>query len=400
MDISYFILIIITSVVFVILAFSSVYIFTFSIAGLLYHDPEIKNDKKHRIAVLIPGYKEDNVILDVASISLEQNYPHDLYDVIVIADSFNPDTLEKLRELPLKLIEVSFDKSTKSKALNKAFEILPDIYDLAIILDADNIMEGDFLEKVSHSFSDQTQVLQGHRIAKNLNTNFAVLDAVSEEVNNHIFRKGHRVVNLSAALIGSAMVFRYSLLKEYMKRIKAIGGFDKELEMNLLRDGIKIDYLNKALVYDEKISHSDNFKGQRKRWLAAQFIYFGRFAKSGITELITKGNIDFFDKVLQMILIPRVLLLGVLFLLNLILLPIKLFGNQSWFYHTLFPGYYLWLSLLITVSVAILMAIPGRLYSLRTLKALLSLPKGFLLMFLTILNLKGANKKFIHTKHG
>jgi cellulose synthase/poly-beta-1,6-N-acetylglucosamine synthase-like glycosyltransferase len=45
---------------------------------------------------------------------------------------------------PIKLIEVSFDKSTKSKALNKAMATLDQDYDIAVVLDADNVMAPDF----------------------------------------------------------------------------------------------------------------------------------------------------------------------------------------------------------------------------------------------------------------
>lgn len=34
------------------------------------------------------------------------------------------------------------------------------------------------------------------------------------------------------------------------------------------------------------------------------------------------------------------------------------------------------------------------------LKSILSLPKGFLLTLLALLKMKGASKKFIHSKHG
>ena len=99
-----------------------------------------ENVKLKKMAVLIPGYKEDAVILDVARKALQQDYPPSLYDVVVIADSFQKDTLERLSHLPIKVIEVSFEKSTKSKALNKAMANLSDSYDVAVVLDADNIM--------------------------------------------------------------------------------------------------------------------------------------------------------------------------------------------------------------------------------------------------------------------
>jgi hypothetical protein len=61
---------------------------------------------------------------------------------------------------------------------------------------------------------------------------------------------------------------------------------------------------------------------------------------------------------------------------------------------------YLWWAAFAATFIAFLLAIPSKFYNARTLKAVMSLPKGFLLMFLSLFKLKGANKKFIHTQHG
>ncbi|MEL6483393.1 MAG: glycosyltransferase family 2 protein, partial [Bacteroidota bacterium] len=290
---------------------AALYIFVFAFAGLFSaRKRNPKSDRQHRFAVLIPGYKEDNVIIEVAEHALRQNYPENSFEVVIIADSFLPKTLNALKALPIRLVEVSFEKSTKSKALNKAMETIGDGYDIALVLDADNLMEPDFLTKMNRAFNSGFRIVQGHRIAKNQNTPMAILDAISEEINNHIFRKGHRVLGLSSALIGSGMAFDYAFFKEMMANVNAIGGFDKELELKLLRDGNTIEYLNDAYVLDEKVQKSEVFANQRKRWLSAQFVYFRRYVLSGLKELFLKGNLDFADKVYQMVSPPRVLLLG------------------------------------------------------------------------------------------
>ena len=63
-------------------------------------------------------------------------------------------------------------------------------YEIAVVLDADNIMAADFLTKINTAFDKGFTAVQGHRTAKNINNSWAVLDAISEEINNHIFRKG------------------------------------------------------------------------------------------------------------------------------------------------------------------------------------------------------------------
>ncbi len=369
--------------------FASAYIFIFSFAALFpARNKKIINSEMRKFAVMIPGYKEDSVICEVAEDALKQDYPQEKYDVIIIADSFKPETIEALRKFPIKVIEVSFDLSTKSKALNKAMEELGDNYDVALVLDADNLMEISFISKVNNAFNKGYMAVQGHRIAKNVNTRFAILDAVSEEVNNMIFRKGHRVVGLSAALIGSGMAMEYAYFKKMMKSIKAVGGFDKEIELQMLKERKVIEFLSDAYVLDEKVQKAEVFKNQRRRWLSAQLHYFSMDFMTSLKHLLLKGNLDYFDKAIQFIQPPRIMLLGFLIFINIISL---LFNTLTW--------KYIWLGVLAATVLTFIFSVPLKFYNLRTLRAIISLPKAFLLMFLSLLKLKGANKKFIHTEH-
>lgn len=368
----------------------AVYLFFLSISGLFRrYKPAPESAVMRRFAVLIPAYKEDVVILEVAEDATKQDYPKELYDVIVIADKLKPETIVKLQSMPIKVIEVKFDKSTKSKSLNMAFEQLPDHYDVALILDADNIMEKSYIRKLNNGLSRGFFGVQGHRVAKNMNTSVAILDAASEEINNHIFRRANRALGLSSSLIGSGMAFEYQPFKKIMQGIEAIGGFDKELELYMTKHRLKVDYIEDAYVYDEKVQSFDNFSNQRKRWLSAQFIYLRRSFGSALTQLLTRGNIDFFNRSFQHIFLPRVLLLGSLslfFMLSLLL-------DRSIFTC-------LWTGLFATICLTLLLAVPRKMYNKQTLNAILYLPKGIWLMFKALLSIKGANNTFIHTTHG
>lgn len=378
----------------IVLMLATLYIFVFALAGLLYRQrPYAKNPALRKIAVLIPGYKEDEVIIEVAKDALSQDYPQDLYDVVIIADSLQEETLQKLKELPIKVIEVKFDKSTKSKALNKAMEQLIDKYDLAVVLDADNLMSVDFLSKVNASFETGIMAVQGHRAAKNMDTSLAILDAVSEEINNHIFRKGHRVLGLSSAIIGSGMAFKYEFFKEMMASVTAIGGFDKEIELKMLKNRHKIGYLDDALVYDEKVQKAEVFSNQRRRWLSAQLHYFRQDFLKSLAALITRGNLDYFDKAIQFIQPPRILLLAAVIFTSVAFPLLNLyFGMEFWYSQ-------LWFMVAGLCVLAFAFSIPGSFYNKHTFRALGSLPKGMLLMLGSLLKIRGANKTFIHTKH-
>jgi cellulose synthase/poly-beta-1,6-N-acetylglucosamine synthase-like glycosyltransferase len=367
----------------------------FAFAGVFYKQATYAEyPKMRKIAVLIPGYKEDAVIIDVAKDALTQDYPHKLYDVIIIADSFQSQTIHQLKEMPLIVIEVEFDKSTKSKALNKAMDQITSEYEIAVVLDADNLMATDFLSRINSVFEQNFIAVQGHRAAKNMDTPFAVLDAISEEINNNIFRKGHRVLGLSSAIIGSGMAFEYTYFKKLMSGVTAIGGFDKEIELKLLQQNYKIAYLDNAYIYDEKVQKAEVFSNQRRRWLSAQLHYFKQDFFLSLKALITKGNVDYFDKAIQFIQPPRILLLTAVLVLGIAFFLLNIYSNANALFN------YLWGFVIVLCILAFLFSVPRKFYTITTLRALASLPKGMVLMFGSLLKIKGANKQFIHTKHG
>ncbi len=381
------------------LGLTTLYLLFFAISGIFSSKQSTIHSKNTRkIAILIPGYKEDFVIIETVKQAMLQKYPQNKFDIIVIADSFKSNTISELKTLPIKLIEVVFDVSTKAKALNKAMEIIDNDYDIALVLDADNIIEQDFLTKINLAFNKGFKVVQAHRVAKNINNSFAILDAVSEEINNYIFRKAHRTVGLSAALIGSGMAFDYNLFKSTMSKINAVGGFDKQLEMFLLKNGYVIEYLENAIIKDEKVQKSEVFANQRRRWLSAQFIYFWENIANSIITLITKGNIDYFDKVVQMGQLPRLILLGIISFITILYSIIFVFAPAKLNFFAL--NLYHWLAILGLLMLSLFLSVPQKYYNTKTLKALLILPKGFSVMFLSMIKFRGANKKFIHTQHG
>ena len=226
---------------------------------------------KRRFAVFFPAYKEDRVIVETVESFLRQDYPADSYEVVVISDRMQDRTNERLSGLPVTLLRVDFENSSKARALTFAVDKLDrKRYDVAVVMDADNTVQPDFLRRLNETFETGTRAVQAHRQAKNRNTPTAVLDAVSEEINNAVFRAGHIRSGLSSALIGSGMAFDYGWFRDNIRKT-CTAGEDKELEALLLKLGIYIHYLPDVPVYDEKTQRGEAFGNQRRRWLAAQF---------------------------------------------------------------------------------------------------------------------------------
>lgn len=364
------------------------YLFLLACSGkFFYRRKEAQAAPEKRIAVLVPAYKEDGIILSTASSLLRLDYPTALYDVYIIADSFQPQTVAELKQLPIQVLEVAFEKSTKTKSLNEAFSRIGKPYDIALICDADNILAKDFLKKINAAFVQGERAVQGQRVAKNLDTSFAILDACSEGINNNMFRRGPDALGLSSSVIGSGMAFEFALVKQVMSEISAIGGFDKILQLKIVERGIRIQFLDDALIFDEKVDSSHAFKQQRKRWVSSQFIYLRQFFFPAIRQFF-KGNVSYFNlAIANNLVLPRAFLL--------ILLPLMT-ALAFFLHHPLAPAA---LGMLGLYVLSLLISLPAILVNRDLFIAILKLPKAIGVMVVALFQMKKAKETFIHTVH-
>lgn len=372
---------------FVITSLTVLYLFIFAIAATIKRGDTYPNPvKKNRFAILFPCYQEDAVIESSIRSFLEQDYPKDKYDIVVISDHMKEETNNRLKQLPIILLEADYENSSKAKALNFAMEKLDESkYDIVVIMDADNTTTPDFLYHLNCTYAAGSNAIQAHRIAKNRNTNVAVLDAVSEEINNSIFRAGHVRLGFSSALIGSGMAFDYRWFKENIVFVASIGE-DKEIEALLLKQHIYIEYLDKVYVYDQKTQKKEAFNKQRRRWMAAQYSSLSH-AFPDLFSAIANRNFDYADKIIQWMMLPRIILIGLMILFGTLLA----FINWEWSIK--------WWILLSLLILTFCIAIPNYLVDKQFTKAVKSVPILGIHMALNMFRLKGAKKKFIHTEH-
>lgn len=380
---------ILDTILFIILGFSVLYLFVFSVLSLKKWNVKYPvSDTHYKIAVFIPAYKEDSVIEKSIRALILQDYPREHFDIVVISDQMGDQVNGRLAKMPLILLTPQFEKSSKAASLNFAVDYLASVskkYDIVTVLDADNIVEPEYLQDICNAYDQNIVAMQCHRVAKNRDTEVAVLDAVSEEINNSIFRKGHVNAGLSSALIGSGMAFDYKWFAENIKLVFTAGE-DKEIEKLLLKQGIYIDYLNDTLVYDEKVSRAGAFYSQRRRWIAAQFDVFA-LAVRDLPRAVWSGNIDYCDKLFQWAMLPRVVLLGLIALIAL--------GVFFWDWQSSLK----WWILLLMLLFSLAFATPDYLVDKRFKKALRRIPLIGLMMTVNLFRTKNVNNHFIHTKH-
>lgn len=384
--------------IWLLLAASGAYILFFALVSLLWKKPvsrlsayltnkvlSLHVGEHYKYLILYPAYNEDRVIVTSVHQFLGQYYPYEKFHVAVISDHMQPETNDKLKALPITLLTPVFEKSSKAKAMQYAMDQIKEDYDYVVILDADNVVDSDFLEKLNEVCAKGFKAIQCHRCAKNSNNDIAVLDGVSEEINNTIFRKAHNRIGLSSALIGSGMCFDFKWFKENVYKLTTAGE-DRELEALLLMQGVYIHYEESIPVFDEKVSNKDNFQKQRLRWMTAQIQSLLHLLPH-VPHAIISGNIDLIDKTVQQALIPRSMLIVLTFMMACLITLLSKVWCLKW-----------WL-LFLFICISLYVATPRQLRSHSVFGKILSIPLLVWKMILNILKIDRKNTDFIHTTH-
>ena len=372
-------------------ALSVGYIFFYALTYALVPTHRVKGQsnkstiEQRSFLVIFPAYGEDIVILHTISSFLNQHYPQDKYSIVVVSDHMSEETNAKLSELPISLLQPQFEKSSKAKALQFAFDNTKDNYDNIVILDADNVVKPDFLERLNHICDQGFTAIQCHRCAKNANNNIARLDGISEEINNSLFRMGHNNIGMSSALIGSGMCFNFDWFKTHV-HLLSTAGEDREIEKMLLIEHIFIKYAADIDVYDEKVGNEENFQRQRQRWMSAQLNSLLSMMEN-LPKSIIELNINYIDKTIQQMLIPRSMLLIGTFIWSLIMSVIALTWALKW-----------WLLFILT-SLSLWIAIPRKMRNGTLAKLITHLPRLTWKMLSNIRHIDRKNREFIHTTH-
>ncbi len=383
-----------------IVAASAAYVCFFAIISLFYskddtfiynRSPHLIGHELRRFLVLFPAYKEDRVIINSVEQFIEQDYPEDHYTVAVISDHMQPETNKTLAEYPIQLLQPTFEKSSKAKALQYAINTIEEqvlrnsTFDYVVILDADNVVQPSFLSQLNVLCNSGYDVIQCHRCAKNADNKVAVLDGVSEEINNTLFRKAHNRLGLSSALIGSGMCFKYDLFHKNVHML-VTAGEDREMEALLLRQNVFIKYAADIHVFDEKVSNQDNFQRQRMRWMTAQIQSLLTMLPD-IPQTLLHGNINYVDKTVQQALIPRSMLIIILGGMSVLMTLVNPVWSIKW-----------WI-LFGSLALSLFIAIPGPL-RVRSFSKALAIPGLVLRMIKNLLHIDHKNTDFIHTEHG
>ncbi len=221
---------------------------------------------EYTFAVLIPAHNEEKTIGGLISSIKNTDYPQNKIDIFVISDECSDNTAEIARNCGVNVIERC--KSTnKGDALKEGISFVEDMgYDCVAVFDADNVVDKDFFTYIAEYISSGASVVQGYVDSKNPDASW-VSNAYSiwYWITNRLFQAGRGKLSLGCRINGTGFVIKSDVLDKVKWNTKT-SAEDSEYTAILALNGIKVDFCERAVVFDEKPERFSDSAIQRRRW--------------------------------------------------------------------------------------------------------------------------------------
>lgn len=284
------------------------------------------SDKYNHFTILIPARNEEAVIKDVILSFKNQKYPKDKCEIIAVVNNTTDNTLGVCNAEGVRTILCEREIKNKGDALKEAFDRLKnDITDAYIIMDADNVVNDEFLSEMNKCLNEGALVAKSNMdIKAKENTWVSSCYAIYFFIQSILFSIPRNNIGASGAINGTGIMIKKEVIDKYGFNVKTITE-DLEFMAICALNNIKIRYVRGAVCYAE---HPSDFKVsmvQRRRWTRGIyegfFIYFSRLIKS----LIKKPSVEVIDSLL-IYSTPLVFIFSVIsVLINLLVVPLKIF---------------------------------------------------------------------------
>jgi len=334
--------------------------------------------------IIVTAYGQTHTLKPAIDSLLRMNYTN--YLIYVVADNCDVSGLnfEDKRVILLRPEEV-LQSNTRSHFY--AIKRFKRDHKYLTIIDSDNLVHPEYLNELNIAFQHGYEAVQGVRKAKNLDTVYACIDAVQDIYYHFYDREVLFALKSSATLAGSGMAFTTKLYRDCLEHLDITGaGFDKVLQLEIIKKGHRIAFAKYAIVFDEKTSKSDQLVKQRARWFNTWFRYAGLGVSLTLNSL-SKFNWNGF-------------LFGLMFLrppLFLIVLSCFVLMIGSFFVSALLV--YCWIGAFVLFNLAFLLALVHSKAEKRIYKSLTGIPLFIFYQVLSLLKIRKANKISVATQH-
>ncbi len=268
-----------------------------------------ENSYQPKVAVLVPAYNEEKVIVRTVRAVLASTYPN--LRVIVIDDGSRDETLEVTRrafaaeEAAGRVVILTKPNFGKAEALDYGLQHLQG-EEIFVGIDADTVIAPDAIGRlVPHFLNPKVGAVAGNaKVGNRVNlwTRWQALEYITSQ---NFERRALNTLGAVSVVPGALGAWRTSAVLE-------AGGYhtdtvaeDADLTMALLQRGYRVQYEDMALAYTEAPVNANGLMRQRFRWsfgiLQSVWKHRSAFTRKGVLGWVALPNIVIFQIILPLV---------------------------------------------------------------------------------------------------
>jgi cellulose synthase/poly-beta-1,6-N-acetylglucosamine synthase-like glycosyltransferase len=238
--------------------------------GRFGHEPESTLVAAPRFAVLVPAHNEEMLIGKALQSLAALDYPTDRFTINVIADNCTDHTADIARAAGAVVFERANDeKRGKGYALAWAFERLMHDdarYDAYVVLDADAVVDSQFLRALAGGVARGALALQSHNAVLNAaESETSALRWLALSLMNYIRPLGRNVLGGSSTLTGNGMCLTHELLARHPWQAFGLSE-DYQYYLSIVASGEKALFVPRANVRSVMPTTARQLTTQDIRW--------------------------------------------------------------------------------------------------------------------------------------
>ena len=283
---------------------------------------------KTRFAFVVPAHNEEHGIKQTLQSLMAVDYPHKLFDVVVVADNCDDETASIAKAAGAVVLErYSDEERGKGFALKFAFQtLLPEDYDAFVVIDADSAVDSNFLaviDEYQQSGYEVVQTLDG--ILNPDASPLTYLFHVGNVLENYLFYEAKWRLGIPALLRGNGMCFSRQVLERFPWTAFSIVE-DTEYTIKLIRASVDIPFATQTRVLAQQPETIMQAYSQRVRWASGNMKITKGYALDLIREGITKKQIFLIDAGCSLLVMSKPLLIAInMLMIGLATLNVLLF---------------------------------------------------------------------------
>lgn len=346
------------------------YLFFLAFASLLPKKKSAFVAPKIKFAIIIPAHNESGMIGETLASVERCNYPHELVEVIVVADNCDDNTEEIARQHGVTCWRrTDVVNRGKGNVLKWVFPRLLEYGDHGayVVIDADTHPEEDFLQRINQHFCQGAKVVQGYSQVRHPEVSpMESLAFLGFALNRNLRYCGRSRLGWTSNLMGTGMCFLREVIAEHGWNTKTMVE-DIEYEMFLHLQGIRVLFAPDARINVELHKSVSQSEGQRTRWDMGKFEVRNMYLPQLLKEGLRKRDISCFDSAMELLLPP-------FSLLCVLVLTGCAFYAALYTYGSVDQNAYIWLTVFVSLVSYILLGLVTAGASFKVYRALLYAP--------------------------